>query len=342
MANKLVVIGASAGGIETLRTLVAALPSDFPAPIAIVVHTSPQSPGILHEILSRSGPLAAVNPANGERLEAGCIYVAPPDCHLIIEPGRVCLTKGPRENRFRPAIDPLFRSAAQVYGPAAIGVVLTGNLDDGTAGLWAIKQLGGTTIAQDPGDALFPSMPENAIRHVGVDHIVPIAQMAALLERLTRVPAVEATASPSPTLDIEVRIAAEEDPIKAGVQHMGEPSTIACPECHGVLLQMKEGGRIRFRCHTGHAYSAESLLAEISEGIEVALWNAIRALQEGALLLNQLGEHVDERHFAGSGSDMTDRSEELLRQADTLREMVTASMDSKATPKQGGASAPPY
>src|SRR3954464_3473658 len=164
MRNKhLVVIGASAGGIEALRVLVAALPPDFPAPIGIVLHTSPQSPGPLGSILSRSGPLPATNARDRERLKPGHIYVAPPDSHMLVEPGILRVTKGPRENRFRPAIDPLFRSAAQVYGPGSIGVLLTGSLDDGTAGLWTVKQLGGIAIVQDPADALFPSMPQNAI-----------------------------------------------------------------------------------------------------------------------------------------------------------------------------------
>src|SRR5688572_16555907 len=170
----LVVVGASSGGIEALRELVSKLPEEFPAPLCIVLHTSPRGPGVLDGILNRSGPLPATNARDLERLQPGRIYVAPPDCHLLIEPGRVRVTKGPRENRFRPAIDPLFRSAAQVYGPAAIGVILTGNLGDGTAGLWAIKQLGGTTVVQDPADALFPSMPQNALNHVRVDHVVPL------------------------------------------------------------------------------------------------------------------------------------------------------------------------
>src|SRR5687767_3732333 len=154
--DRIVVIGASAGGVDALRAIVAALPADFPAPICVVVHTSPQSPSILDQILDRAGPLTAAAACNGERIRPGRIYVAPPDCHLVIEPGVLRVTRGPKENRFRPAVDPLFRSAAQVYGPAATGVVLTGNLDDGTAGLWAIKQLGGISIVQDPADALFP------------------------------------------------------------------------------------------------------------------------------------------------------------------------------------------
>jgi two-component system chemotaxis response regulator CheB len=325
-SRHLVVIGASAGGIETLRELVAHLPADFSAPIAIVLHTSPQSPGVLPGILTRAGQLPAQHARNGERLRGGHIYVAPPDYHLLVEPGRLRLTKGPRENRFRPAVDPLFRSAAQVYGPLAIGVVLTGNLDDGVAGLWTVKQLGGVAIAQDPADALFPSMPQNAIRHVPVDHVAPVAEIGPLLVDLITSPVTEReTPRTVPHLvDLEVRIARDEDPIKAGVQGMGEPSTFACPECHGVLLQVKEGERVRFRCHTGHAFSPESLLAEISDGIENALWNAIRSMQEGALLLRTMGQHIDQRHVRGGGAALAARGEELLRQADTLREMATS------------------
>jgi two-component system, chemotaxis family, protein-glutamate methylesterase/glutaminase len=326
----LVVVGASAGGIEALRELVRQLPKDFAAPIAVVLHTSPQSPGVLHEILSRSGPLTAINPNTTERLLPSRIYVAPPDFHLLVEPGLVRLTKGPRENRFRPAIDPLFRSAAQVYGPGAIGVILTGNLDDGTAGLWAIKQLGGTTIVQDPAEAMYPSMPESALRHVQVDRVLPLAHIGAALQAAVRTPLREEVAPPA-NLDVEVRIAKEEDPIRAGVTDMAEPSTFACPECHGVLLQLKEAGRVRFRCHTGHAFSAESLLAEISEGIESALWNAIRSLQEGALLLQELGTHV-ESHKPGAGTALVTRGDRLLRQADALRDIVMS-------PAEGGANA---
>src|SRR5438105_12368440 len=173
--NRIVVIGTSAGGIDVLRILVAGLPADFSAPICVVLHSSPDSPGILGEILDRVTALHVVNGKNDDRLRPGHIYVAPHDHHLLVEPPRVRITKGPKENRFRPAIDPLFRSAAQVYGPGAIGVVLTGNLDDGTAGLDVIARLGGVTVVQDPADALFRSMPQSAIDHVAVDHVVPLA-----------------------------------------------------------------------------------------------------------------------------------------------------------------------
>src|SRR3954470_1007475 len=183
--NHVVVIGASAGGIEALRVVVAGLPRDFPAPIGIVLHMAPQSPGLLDAILSRAGHLPAVSVRDHARVKPGHIYVAAPDRHMLLEPGVVRATKGPRETRLRPASHPLFLSAAMVYGPAAIGVVLTGNLDDGTAGLWTIKQLGGIAIVQEPDDALFPSMPRSALEYTPVDYRVALADIAPLLVRLT-------------------------------------------------------------------------------------------------------------------------------------------------------------
>jgi len=319
-----VVIGASAGGIEALRELVGKLPDDFRAAVCVVLHTAPQSPGILDAILSRSGPLPSHNARDREPLKPGVIYVAPPDFHLLVEPGIVRLSKGPRENRFRPAIDPLFRSAAQVYGPAAIGVILSGNLDDGTAGLWAIKQLGGTAIVQEPADALFPAMPQSALRHVRVDHSLPLVEIPPLLTRLTaEIPADRPETAVPDSLDIEVKIAMEETPLDAGLGTISEPSAFACPECHGVLLQLKEGGRIRFRCHTGHAYSCETLAAEVGEAVEESLWNAIRALEEADLLMRSMAEHVS-IHDAGQAAALSARARESKQQADALRKLVLA------------------
>jgi two-component system chemotaxis response regulator CheB len=321
----IVVIGASGGGIDALRTLAGDLPPDFPAPICVVLHTSPQAPGVLDEILTRAGALPATNAANGERLLPGRIYVAPPDFHLLIEPGRVRTTKGPRENRFRPAIDPLFRSAAQVYGPGAIGILLTGSLDDGTAGLWAIKQLGGTAIVQDPREAEYPAMPQNAIDHVNVDHVLALREIAPLLARLTAAPRplIEAVAMPE-QLKVEVDIAMEHNPIDAGLERVGEPSSYACPECHGVLLQLKEGSRTRFRCHTGHAYSVASLLSAIGEGIEDSLWNAIRALEEGQLLMGRMAQHLETTHDNSDVQQLRERADEARRQSDVIRKLVMA------------------
>jgi two-component system chemotaxis response regulator CheB len=317
-----VVVGASAGGIEALRELASGFPVDFPAAVCVVLHTSPQAPGMLDSILSRSGRLPATNACDRERLEPGRIYVAPPDCHLLVEPGRVRVTKGPRENRFRPAIDPLFRSAAQVFGPGAVGVILTGNLGDGTAGLWAIKQLGGTTVVQDPADALFPAMPRNALSNVRIDHVVPLSRIPPLLVRLTseEVPAPTAPRVPE-SVEVEMKIAKEAIPLDVGLENIGEPSTFACPECHGVLMRLRDGGPIRFRCHTGHAYSIDSLAIGISEGIEEALWNTIRALEEGDMLLRTLGEHARSHNGADAAALLT-RAAEIKRQSEALRKIV--------------------
>jgi two-component system chemotaxis response regulator CheB len=324
-ANHIVVVGASAGGIEVLRTIAAALPVEFPVPICVVLHMAPQSPGVLPEILSRAGPLVATNAVNGDRLRPGRIYVAPPDCHLVVEPGRLHVTKGPKENRFRPAIDPLFRSAAQVYGPGAIGVILTGSLDDGTAGLWTVKQLGGIAIAQDPADALYPSMPLHAIAHVKVDYVVPAADLAPLLVRLTATPAMARVPEPVQPqhVDVEVKIAMEQNPIDAGLEQIGEPSRFACPECHGVLLRLKDGPQARFRCHTGHAYTGTSLLAAVNEQIEESLWTSIRALEEGQLLLCHIAEHLKASRDQAAAVELEARADEAKKQSDVIRKLLT-------------------
>jgi two-component system chemotaxis response regulator CheB len=320
--TRIVVIGTSAGGLDALRTIVANLPADFPAPIAIVMHTAPASPGVLAGILGRAGPLPAIAVTGVEPLNPATIYVAAPDYHLIVEPGRVRATRGPKENRFRPAIDPLFRSAAQVYGPGAVGVILTGNLDDGTAGLWTLKQLGGTAIVQDPADALCASMPESALRQVRVDHCVPVTEIAPLLvAAVTGATGRGEFAVPEETRT-EVDIAKERHPMEAGLEAIGEPSPYACPECHGVLLRLKADGPARFRCHTGHAYSAESLMAEVDAKVDEALWNAIRALEEAELLwtrMSPLLAHRGSPALAAQGYDAGDSR----RYADVLRKIAS-------------------
>jgi len=318
--DRIIVIGTSAGGIDALRSLVAELPADFPAPLAAVIHVAPESPGVLHEILGRATRLKAVTVHQPTPLSAGTFYLAAPDYHLVVEPGRLRATRGPKENRFRPAIDPLFRSAAQVFGPAAIGVILTGNLDDGVAGLATIKQLGGTTIVQDPAEAAYPSMPENALRHVQVHYKTTLAELAPLLNRLAAMPPSQQVPFTVPELvNMEVNIAKEQHPRDTGFEAVGTPSPYACPECHGVLLQVEDGGRVRFRCHTGHAYSTESLIADVDEGIQVALWNAVRALEEAMLLI----ERIAGPEASDGTAAIARRARELRRQSDALRAILS-------------------
>lgn len=319
----IIVIGASSGGIEALKILVGGLPSDFKASIFVVLHISPQSPGILHEILGRAGRLPTVIAKDGERVRSGHIYVATPDRHLLVEPGRVRVTRGPKENRFRPAVDPLFRSAAQAYGPRAIGIVLTGGLDDGTAGLWAVKQLGGVTVVQDPREAFAPSMPESAYRYVQPDYCLPVAEIAPLLVRLTGESAGEKGASQVPEeLDIEIKIAKEDKDSYLEMMKFGTPSMFTCPECHGVLLQLMEAERVRFRCHTGHAFSSDSLLAEVAEKVEEAQWNAVRSVQENAILLRHMAQHLRGANDAGITHAFLEKAQEAQRRADLLKQIV--------------------
>jgi two-component system chemotaxis response regulator CheB len=337
-ARRVVVIGASSGGIDAVRLLLGALPESLPAAICVVIHTAADSPGGLDGILRRASRLPVANVGSGARLEAGRVYVARPDHHLLLEPGVLVVSKGPKENRFRPAIDPLFRSAAQVYGPAAIGVILTGNLDDGTSGLWAIKRLGGTAVVQDPDDAQFPSMPSSAMAHVDVDHVVKLAEMPALLERLLGAPSAEREADVVPKpLEIEVNIAKAHNAVDAGVTSIGTPSNFSCPECHGVLLRLDGGLPQRYRCHTGHAYSADSLVAAVGESIEAALWNAARALEEGGLVLNHLAEHFR----AGQPQKAAALAAQALaarRDSEAVRAVVNARTPLRADAKDPSAS----
>ena len=314
----IVVIGTSAGGVEALRALVAGLPQDFPGSVFIVMHTAPDSPGVLAEILARSGPLPAANASNRERILPGHIYVAPPDRHMLLEPGRVRLTRGPKENRFRPAVDPLFRSAAQVFGPRVVGVILTGGLDDGVSGLAAVKRLGGLAVAQNPEEAFMPSMPLNAIARVEVDHTPALAEIAPLLARLASTSVAEQGGYEVPEeLDIEVKIAMEDNARALGVAKLGTPSIFTCPECHGTLLQLKENGLARYRCHTGHAFSADSLLSEVTESVEETLWAAIRAIDESAMLLRHMAEHA-----RASDNAASERFDEKARDAERRSALV--------------------
>jgi two-component system chemotaxis response regulator CheB len=216
----------------------------------------------------------------------------------------------------------LFRSTAQVFGPNVIGVVLTGSLDDGTAGLWTIKRLGGIAVVQDPADAVFPSMPTNAIRHVDVDHVVPTARMASLLTQLTSVERAPEVVEVPPLVDVEVKVAKEENPQVAGVEEIGKPSPYACPDCSGVLLEIDEGGRIRFRCHTGHAYSSESLLAAMNDGTDAAMGVAVRALEEASLLMEEVARHLKQRNELDAFRQMLDGCDRTRRKAEAIRELI--------------------
>ena len=318
--HDIVVVGASIGGLEALRSLVADLPHDLPAAVFVVWHIAPESPALLPEILQRAGPLPALHPHDGEAIQPGRIYVAPPDHHLLLEDGRVRLSRGPKENRFRPAIDPLFRSAARAYGSRVIGVILSGALDDGTAGMEAVKARGGIAVIQDPREAINPAMPQSVLAHVAVDHRVPAAAIGPLLGDLA--PRVVEEGGKEPVtehMDIETRIALEANPLEAGIMQLGKPSPYTCPECHGTLLAVTTDGILRFRCHTGHAYTVNSLLAEVSGSIEEALWSAVRVIEEQVMLLRHAADHLRPTDEGTAVDRLLEQAREAEQQVQLVR-----------------------
>ena len=309
---ELFAVGGSAGALEALQKIVRALPSDFPAPICLVLHVSPESPGLVPEILSRAGPLPAKHAEDGEPTHAGRIYVAPPDHHLLIDQKRrLRLGRGPKENRSRPAIDPLFRSAAVLMKTHACGVILSGALDDGVAGLTAITRVGGAAIVQDPEDAAVSGLPNAALHAVrGVERKLPASRIADAMVQLAgedRSAVKEAVMTND--LERENRFALGADSDVYNITAMGDPSLFTCPDCHGALVRLRDSVPPRFRCHTGHAYSLESLAVAQQERVEDSLWNAVRALEEQAALLEHFAEHLH-------GENTGERRQEALKEAE--------------------------
>jgi two-component system chemotaxis response regulator CheB len=318
----IVVVGASAGGVEALAELAASLPRDLSAAVFVVLHLPATGTSALPEILRRHGPLPAAQVRDGEPIQPGRIYVAPPDHHVLLRPGHVHLSRGPRENGHRPAIDPLFRSAAREYATRVIGLVLSGALDDGTAGLLAIKSRGGIAVVQDPADALYPGMPSNALEHVQVDHVLAAASMGKLLARLIADSA-EPPADPAPT-GMQVEVEMEGFSLEAFEgHHPGEPSGFSCPDCHGVLWQIRDGGGLeRFRCRVGHVWSPESLLTQQSEALEAALWVALRSLEERAALARRLAEPARRRGHSITATRFEEQAAEAQQAARLVRDLL--------------------
>jgi two-component system chemotaxis response regulator CheB len=314
--NQLVVIGASAGGVRALATLVAALPAGFAAPIVIVLHIGAHR-SILHEILSRAGPLPAGQASEGERIEAGRIYVAPADHHVLVVGDSLRLSRGAKQHHARPAIDPLFLSAAVARGPRAIGVLLTGRLDDGTMGLQAIKACGGVTVIQDPADAEAPDMPASALRHVEIDHCVALPEMADLLVALTGETSVADGHEPPPdALVHELSLSLSKGDPMEHLPAVADPSPYVCPDCRGGLWEVRGAAPRRFRCHTGHAFTIRTLQDTLAAAAEESLWTARRALQERLLLLREMeaeprGEAIPAQVLEGAASRLAGQLGEL-------------------------------
>ena len=322
MRHDVIAIGASAGGVEAISRVVAGLPRDLRATVLVVLHVS-RGKSLMPEILTRASRLPASHPRDGEPMEYGRIYVAPPDHHLIVEPGLLRVVHTASENGVRPAIDPLFRSAARVYGPRTVGIVLTGTLDDGTAGVAAIKEGGGITIAQEPGEAVAPGMPRSAIASGHIDHVLPIRDIPLMIEALVAEEAVElpAPAEPRHLTAMEPDLAAPPLARHHG-DRPGTPSIYTCPECHGTLWEVDDGGVLRFRCRVGHVYSAESMIAAQTDEVDRALWIALRTLEERTALAHRLAERGRERGHHWVEKAFASRAIETEREAMQIRELL--------------------
>jgi two-component system chemotaxis response regulator CheB len=292
LCRDVVVIGGSAGAVEGMLRLVASLPSPLAARIFLAIHVPASSNSRLPQILSRSGALPARHPDDGELTEPGVIYIARPDHHLLVKPGVVRVVRGPRENGHRPAIDPLFRSAAASYGARVVCVALSGNLDDGAAGALAVHHVGGAVIAQDPEQALYSGIPSAVLASVPTATVQPLDQIARHLVEVLGTPMPEALAmsqrpneSYAPPLPDPVEL---EEPAIEALARSGEATGFTCPECHGGIFAVQLEGSQQFRCRVGHAFTSESLFAEQAASLEAALWTALRALEESAEMARRL------------------------------------------------------
>jgi two-component system chemotaxis response regulator CheB len=316
-----IVIGASAGGVGSLQRVVERLPAALPASIFITLHLPEDIRSVLPRILQRAGNLPAAHAENGEPIDSGRIYIAPPGFHMTLERDRVRVTRGAREHGHRPAIDPLFRSAAITFGPRVVGVVLSGQLDDGTVGLVEVKRAGGVAVVQDPDDTPFPSMPRSAIAHVNVDYILPADEIGRMLEHLVME---EESADKVP--DGRERVVRYE--LEALTRHEderekpGQPSPYSCPDCGGVLWEMKDGELLKFRCRVGHAYNHETLASTQVRTVEEALWTALRALEEQAAVKKRIGERMRRQNNDAAAGQLIRRAQQIEEQAEQIRALL--------------------
>lgn len=321
--HDIIVIGASTGGVEALATIARSLRADLPAALFVVIHIPAQATSVLPLILERTGPLPAAHAVDGEPIQPGRIYVAPPDFHLLAEQGYIRLMRGPKENRNRPAVDPLFRSAARAYGPRVIGVILTGALNDGTAGLLAIKRRGGIAVVQDPADAFFPSMPESALEYVAADYCLPLAEIGPTLTRLAQESAEEEAAYSVPKeMEVEEKLLEMDEATMDSVQRPGQISVFTCPECKGPLWELRDGDLLRYRCRQGHAFTGETMMAEQTDAVEDALWTALNILQESAQMSQRMAVEARQRSRHYAAAHFEAMAQEKMQRVETLRQVL--------------------
>ncbi len=321
----IIVVGASAGGVGALTKLISGLPKDFPASIFVVQHLLPHRESALPDVLQRVSKLPVCSPAPQEKIQRGHIYIAPPDKHLILENNHINLVHGPKENHSRPSVDVLFRSAALEHGPRVIGIILSGRLGDGTSGLHAIKSAGGIAIVQDPADATYPSMPLSAAQQVSVDASLPLEKIPEKLTKLIREPVktMKSKKTSKKKLgkkELEILEFKEEALNKEG--EYGVPSVYSCPDCKGVLWEIKDGDLVRFRCRTGHGYLPEILSERQSDSIESSLWAAMTALEEKSSLTLRLAKRFSTYGDSQTAERFRTKSKDALAKAEILRDIL--------------------
>jgi two-component system, chemotaxis family, protein-glutamate methylesterase/glutaminase len=320
--RNIIVVGGSSGALPALE-FISDLSPNFPAAIFIVLHVAPQGPSLLPNIIRGYSPLPVEHAHDGEAIEAGRIYVAPPDHHLILTRGLVRVVRGPKENRHRPSVDVMFRSAAEAYGPRVTAVVLSGLLDDGSAGLNAVRSRGGVAVIQDPKDAQFPDMPRNALDAAGADYCVARSDIATVLTKMaTEEPAKKQMEAVSEARRRTSTAEVYMDNFQQEQKH-GKPSVFGCPDCGGVLWEIDDDKMLRFRCRVGHGLTAQSLLSAQSETLEEALWSALRALEEKAELSRRLMEHAVDRNYVSAEKIFEQQAKKSEEQAAVIRQLLT-------------------
>jgi two-component system, chemotaxis family, protein-glutamate methylesterase/glutaminase len=325
--REIVVIGGSAGSIKALKEILQRLPSDFSASILVVIHLADDFPGFLDTNLARWSPLPVSHPEDREQIRRGHVYVARPNFHLTVEDGVMRMQRGPRENRHRPAIDPLFRTAARTYGSRVIGIVLSGLDDDGSAGLYAVKQRGGLAIVQDPREAEFDVMPRRALGYATPHYVLNARDIALNLVRLVNADEDETVMSAKnlrkETPDEMLRSNADVPDANRNTAYSdegeGSPSVFACPGCHGVLWELKDQNLTRFRCRVGHSYGIQTLAEELSQSSETALWAAMRALEEKASMQRRVADGLGDNRTAQRLRDQSVADDASAR---VLRDMI--------------------
>ena len=332
--HDIVVIGTSAGGLKAVSAVLSVLPADFPAAIFLVQHMASDQKSYLPELLDDVCDLPVSSPPDNERFVRGRVYVAAPDHQLLLHEDRVRAIRGPQENRFRPSIDALFRSAARSHGSRVIGMILTGSLDDGTVGLQTIKKRGGITVVQDPDEAEYPSMPRTALRYVEVDHTVKIAEAGALLLRLVLEPPPPQEGFPlTPAIEIESRIAEQlmnTREFLGSVEKIGKRTTYTCPECNGAIWEIGLNEPMKLRCHVGHSFTGEIFSAQQSTNMENALWSAVRIMEEKVTFCRQLAERKRARGLPDEAVTHEKEAEDLDREVTRVRDLIVCGVGKTA------------